>query len=106
MKIDTTKMVDITNTFDASTIYWPTEKGFVHEFEKNGDTPEHYFYASGNYAAPEHGGAHTDAPRHFNRDGITVEHVPLADCHGPAAVIAFSPRTRHDPEGMVPVEDI
>src|ERR1700757_129574 len=64
VKIDPAKVVDLTYTFDASTIYWPTEKGFVHEFEKNGDTPEHYFYASANYAAPEHGGTHTDAPRH------------------------------------------
>ena len=44
--IDPAKIVDLTYTFDASTIYWPTEKGFVHEFEKNGDTPEHYFYAA------------------------------------------------------------
>ena len=46
VKIDTAKIVDLTYTFDASTIYWPDEKGFVHRLEKNGDTPEHYFYAA------------------------------------------------------------
>jgi hypothetical protein len=43
------EMVDslrnLTYTFDEHTIYWPTEKGFVHQFEKNGDTPQHYFYS-------------------------------------------------------------
>lgn len=106
VKIDTAKIIDLTYTFDASTIYWPTEKGFVHEFEKNGDTPEHYFYASANYAAPEHGGTHTDAPRHFNRDGITLDQVPLADCIGPAAVIDFSARAAKDRDAMLTVDDI
>src|SRR5258708_23873227 len=106
MKIDTTKMVDITNTFDASTIYWPTEKGFVHEFEKNGDTPEHYFYSSANYAAPEHGGTHTDAPRHFSRDGMTLDQVPLTDCIGPASVIEFSSRAATGRYSMLTVDNI
>jgi kynurenine formamidase len=106
VRIDTAKVVDLTYTFDASTIYWPTEKGFVHQFEKNGDTPEHYFYASANYAAPEHGGTHTDAPRHFNRDGITLDQVPLADCIGPAAVIDFSARAAGNRDAMLTVEDI
>jgi hypothetical protein len=54
--IDPAKIIDLTYSFDDQTIYWPTEKGFVHQFEKNGETPEHYFYSSANYAAPEHGG--------------------------------------------------
>jgi len=41
--INPAKIVDLTYTFDEHTIYWPTEKGFVHQFEKNGDTPQHYF---------------------------------------------------------------
>ncbi|MFZ0248028.1 cyclase family protein [Candidatus Binatus sp.] len=106
VKIDTAKIIDLTYSFDARTIYWPTEKGFVHQFEKNGDTPEHYFYASANYAAPEHGGTHTDAPRHFNRRGVTLDQVPLTDCIGPAAVIDFSARAARDPDAMLSVDDI
>ena len=37
-----------------------------------------YFYAAAKYAAPEHGGTHMDAPVHFNREGMTVDQVPLA----------------------------
>ena len=101
VKIDTAKIIDLTYTFDASTIYWPDEKGFVHRLDKNGDTPEHYFYAAGDYAAPEHGGTHTDAPHHFNRNGITLDKVPLADCIGPAAVIDFSARAAKDRDAML-----
>ena len=108
LKIETAKIIDLTYTFDTSTIYWPGEKSFVHQFEKNGDTPapKHYFYALANYAAPEHGGTHTDAPRHFNRNGITLDQVPLADCIGPAAVIDFSARAAKDPDAMLSRDDI
>src|SRR5437660_12238994 len=85
--IDPVKIVDLTYTFDQHTIYWPTEKGFVHQFEKNGETPQHYFYSSANYAAPEHGGTHTDAPHHFSAEGKTHDQVPLSNCIGHPAVI-------------------
>jgi hypothetical protein len=83
VQIDPSKIVDLTHTFDASTIYWPGEEtGFTHEYEKKGMTPGHYFYSSAKYAAPEHGGTHADAPIHFNEHGMTADQVPLADCIG------------------------
>ncbi len=100
------KFVDLTYPFDNTTIYWPTEKGFAHQFEKYGDTPEHYFYSSANYAAPEHGGTHTDAPIHFNAKGRTLDQVPLSDCIGPAAVIDFSARAAKDRDATLSVDDI
>src|SRR5271169_3752454 len=63
---DSTKIIDLTYSFDASTIYWPTEGGFEHKFEKFGMQPGGYFYSSARFAAPEHGGTHMDAPLHFN----------------------------------------
>jgi kynurenine formamidase len=104
--IDTSKIVDLTYTFDQHTVYWPTEKPFVHEFEKYGETPEHYFYASAKFAAPEHGGTHNDAPLHFNAHGMTVDQIPLAECIGPAAVIDFSTRAAKDPDATLNVDDI
>jgi len=47
-----------------------------------------------------------DAPIHFNRDGMTVDQVPLSDMVGPAAVVDFSARAAHDPNAMLSVEDI
>jgi kynurenine formamidase len=105
-QIDPRKIVDLTYPFDASTIYWPTEHPFAHEFEHYGMEPGGYFYASAKYAAPEHGGTHMDAPVHFNRNGMTVDQVPLASMVGPAAVIDFSARAALDPDTMLTVEDI
>jgi kynurenine formamidase len=104
--VDSSKLVDLTYTFDANTIYWPTEGGFVHEFERYGMTPLHYFYSSAKYAAAEHGGTHMDAPIHFNEHGMTADQVPLADCIGPAAVIDFSARAENNPDATLSVDDI
>src|SRR5215467_3933667 len=71
------KIIDLTRTLDESTIYWPTEFPFHHEFEKYGDTPGGYFYSSAKFSAPEHLGTHTDAPIHFNAKGMTLDQVPL-----------------------------
>jgi kynurenine formamidase len=103
---DTSKLLDLTYSFDSTTIYWPTEKPLAHEFEKFGMTEEGYFYASGKYAAPEHGGTHLDAPIHFNQHGIYADQVPLANCIGPAAVIDFSARADGNPDAMLSVDDI
>src|SRR5208283_5858602 len=97
---DTSKLQDLTYSFNSDTIYWPTEKPLQHEFEKFGMTDLGYFYSSAKYAAPEHGGTHMDAPIHFNQNGIYADQVPLANCVGPAAVIDFSARAATDPDAM------
>jgi kynurenine formamidase len=102
---DTSKVIDLTYSFNSDTIYWPTEKPLQHEFEKFG-SEEGYFYASAKFAAPEHGGTHMDAPIHFNKGGIYADQVPLANCIGPAAVIDFSARAANDPDAMLSVDDI
>lgn len=104
--LDTSKLIDLTYSFDSDTIYWPTEKPLHHEFEKFGTTEEGYFYSSGKFAAPEHGGTHMDAPIHFNKAGIYADQVPLASCIGPAAVIDFSARAANHPDATLSVEDI
>lgn len=104
--VDTAKLVDLTYTFDATTIYWPTEPTFVHTFEHVGPTPLGYFYASAKFAAPEHGGTHMDAPIHFSRDGLTADKLPLRDFVGSAAVIDFSARARSNPDTTLSADDI
>jgi len=101
------KIVDLTYTFDSATVYWPTEKPFVHQFEHFGiEEPGGYFYAAAKFAAPEHGGTHMDAPLHFNRDGMSVDQVALSAMIGPAAVIDFSARASRDPNATLSVADI
>lgn len=104
--INPAKIVDLTYTFDTSTIYWPTEHPFVHQFEHYGTTPEGYFYSSAKFDAPEHGGTHMDAPIHFSKGAMTVDQVPLHSMVGPAVVIDFSGRAAHDPDATLSVDDI
>jgi kynurenine formamidase len=104
--IDPTKIIDLTYTFNTTTIYWPTEHPFVHEFEHYGMTPGGYFYSSAKFAAPEHVGTHMDAPIHFSKDAISVDQVPLSWMVGPAAVIDFSERAANNPDAMLSVNDI
>lgn len=101
------KVVDLTYTFDASTIYWPTEGGFVHQFEQFGlQQPEGYFYASAKFAAAEHGGTHMDAPLHFNRNGMAVDQVPMSYLMGPAAVIDFSASAYKNADATLSLEEV
>jgi kynurenine formamidase len=102
---DKSKLIDLTYDFGSNTIYWPTEKPLHHEFENFGSEAG-YFYASGKFAAPEHGGTHMDAPIHFNQNGSYAHQVALANCIGPAAVIDFSARAANDPDAMLKVDDI
>ncbi len=104
--IEPARIIDLTYTFDASTVYWPTEHPFVHQFEHYGMTTEGYFYSSGKFAAPEHGGTHMDAPIHFSKGAMTVDQVPLSAMVGPAAVIDFSRRAAKNPDAMLSIEDI
>ncbi len=46
-----------------------------------------------------HNGTHVDAPRHFVRDGITIDQLPLETLIGPCEVVSFAhPVTREDLE--------
>lgn len=104
--VDPSKVLDLTYTFDAQTVYWPTEKPFDHAFERHGTTAGGYFYSSAKFSAAEHGGTHMDAPYHFNQHGMTADRVPLLNCIGPAAVIDFSARAARQPDAVLTVEDI
>jgi kynurenine formamidase len=106
LAIDSAKMIDLTYTFDAMTIYWPTEHPFVHQFEHYGMTSGGYFYSSAKMDAPEHGGTHMDAPIHFSKSGISADQVPLASMIGPAVVIDFSERAANNPDATLNVADI
>ena len=79
--------MDLSHAFDADTIYWPTEEGFVLERGDDGVTPGGYYYAAHRFRSAEHGGTHIDAPNHFHAGGWTVEEIPLERLVGPAVVV-------------------
>src|SRR6187549_2042758 len=81
------RIVDLTHSFGADTIYWPTEKGFQFEPGNNGRTSKGYYYAANRFSAAEHGGTHLDAPLHFAEGQESADQLPLERLVGEAAVI-------------------
>jgi kynurenine formamidase len=85
--IDTAKAVDLTYSFDETTVNWPTAKPFQYEKEAWGPSAGGYWYAAGRYAASEHLGTHLDSPIHFAEGGLTVERLPVSSLIAPAVVV-------------------
>lgn len=98
--------IDLTHSFDAATIYWPTEKGF--EFDAgptNGPTAKGYYYAANRFTTAEHGGTHLDAPRHFSATGQTSEAIPVDRLVGDTVVINVLQQCAADPAYEVSPDD-
>jgi kynurenine formamidase len=90
LRIDLSKLVDLTWDFDENTIYWPTAKGFQWRRDAWGMSAGGYWYASGSYAASEHGGTHLDSPIHFGKGQPSTEQIPVSRLIAPVYVIDVS----------------
>ncbi|HEX5103854.1 MAG TPA: cyclase family protein [Pirellulaceae bacterium] len=100
------RFVDLSHPFDETTIYWPTEAGFVLERGNNGVTPKGYYYAANRFRAAEHGGTHIDAPVHFSEGGHTVDQIELSRLIGEAVVIDVSAKCEQDRDYLIGVADL
>lgn len=101
------KVVDLTHVFDATTVYWPTEKeGFRLEVEHDGPTPGGWHYSANKIHAPEHGGTHMDAPIHFAEGRLPADRVPLASLIGPAVVVDVTASASADRDYRVTPADL
>lgn len=107
-KIDFTgaKIIDLSHTFDGQTIYWPTEDGFKFEKGPDGVTPQGYYYAANRFAAPEHGGTHIDAPKHFGISSHTVDQIPVEQLIGNAILIDVTRQSEANRDYQVSVTDL
>jgi len=103
----TARIVDLTWTFDASTLYWPTSPStFKLDALSFGETPGGWFYAANTFCAPEHGGTHLDAPVHFAREGWTADHLPVERLLAPVYVLDIAERASADPDATLEAADI
>ena len=98
---DRGQVVDLTWPFDETTIYWPTEEGFVREFGTAGPTERGYYYEAHAFRAAEHGGTHIDAPIHFFAGRDHVDEIPLDRLMGPGVVVDVSTASLADPDHLV-----
>jgi len=102
-----TRLVDLTWTFDSTTLYWPTSpSGFEKTVLHAGPTPGGYWYTANSFCAPEHGGTHFDAPIHFAEGRHAADEVPLEQLVGPAFVIDVSHQAASDPDYRLTTQDV
>jgi kynurenine formamidase len=100
------RLVDLSHAFDADTIFWPTEEGFVLERDPAGAADADYYFTANRFRTAEHGGTHIDAPIHFFPDRWTVDQIPLERLLGPAILVDVSGQAKLDPDYQVSVEDL
>ncbi|MFQ5700234.1 MAG: cyclase family protein [Acidobacteriota bacterium] len=100
------RVVDLTYPFDSTTIYWPTEPPFRYERNTEGVTEAGHWYASGRFAAAEHGGTHIDAPFHFWEAGSKLDAIDPGRLIGPGIVVDVSRSCGKDPDYLVTVDDL
>ena len=101
------RVVDLTHTFNAKTLYWPTATtGFQLQRTAFGPTPGGYFYSSNSYAAPEHGGTHLDAPIHFYERGVSADRIPVEQLIAPAVVIDVRAKAAKDADYRLTKADV
>ena len=99
------QFVDLSHSYSAETIYWPTEEGFKFEREFDGLTEKGYYYAANKFCSPEHGGTHIDAPIHFFKDGQTVDQIPIKQFFGQTMVIDVTQKSEKNPDYEVSIQD-
>lgn len=105
-QIDDAKLVDLTHSFDAETVYWPTAKGFEWRKTDWGADKQGRWYASAEFCTSEHGGTHLDAPIHFAEGRQTTEQIEVARLVGPAYVIDISAQAAKDRDYQLQPGDI
>ena len=102
----TGELVDLSHTYDKTTIFWPTAAPFALETVSAGLTPGGYYYAANNFSTSEHGGTHLDAPVHFAEGKSTVDQIALNRLVGPAVVIDVTPQSDANADYLITVADI
>lgn len=100
------EIVDLSHTYDSSTIFWPTAETFRLDVVANGMTPGGYFYAANNFFSSEHGGTHLDAPVHFAEGAQSVDQLPLDRLFGEAYIVDVTAEAAKNADYQVTVADL
>jgi kynurenine formamidase len=105
--LDDYQLIDLSHTYGADTVYWPTSPtAFAKEELANGMTEGGWFYSAYSVCTPEHGGTHIDAPVHFAEDGHSTDEIPLADLLAPAIVIDVSAQAAENRDYRLTENDV
>lgn len=99
-------LVDLSHSYDATTIFWPTAEGFALRKDAEGVTPAGFYYAANTFTTAEHGGTHIDAPVHFAEGRQTVDQIPLQRLIAPAVVVDVVQASEQNADYQVTVDDV
>ena len=98
-------IVDLSYSFDAESVYWPTAETFKLEKDFEGVTEKGYYYSAYRYAAAEHGGTHIDAPVHFAKGRNSVDQIPLDQLMGQGVVIDVTSQCASNADYLIAIDD-
>jgi len=99
------RYVDLTHSFDESTVFWPTAEGFKLEVLSADTTDAGFYYAANQFSLAEHGGTHLDAPVHFSEGKQSADEIPLERLIGPAILVDVTERCSRDRDYQVTTDD-
>ncbi|GIY71731.1 uncharacterized protein CDAR_290931 [Caerostris darwini] len=100
------ELVDMTYTFDETTLHYPTTKEFEMNVILNGTIEGGSWLQVEEYSSAIHVGTHMDAPAHFTKGGQTVEEIPVDRLIAPAAVIDITAKADLEPDAEASIEDL
>jgi kynurenine formamidase len=105
--LGTAEVIDLSHSFDESTIYWPTSPStFELDRLSFGQTPGGWFYSANALCTPEHGGTHLDAPIHFAAGAQSADQLDLRKMIAPAVVIDVAARAEAEADYRLTVDDV
>ena len=99
------QVVELTWSYDADTVYWPTASGFELDVDFKGMTEAGFYYEANSFRTAEHGGTHLDAPIHFAAARHHTDEIPLERLMGPAVLIDVASKALADRDYQVSVAD-
>ncbi|OUS01010.1 cyclase [Flavobacteriales bacterium 33_180_T64] len=100
------KLVDLSHTYSAETIYWVTAKEFKLDTVFNGQTDKGFYYSANNFSTAEHGGTHIDAPIHFAKKGQSVDEISLEKLIGHAIKVDVSSKALNNSDYLISIDDL
>jgi len=106
VKLDPSRLVDMSYTFDEQTIYWPTAKPFEWHKDAWGKREDGQWYSSATFTTSEHGGTHLDSPLHFAEGKMAAHEIPLSRLIAPARVIDITAQCTRDRNYLLTPADI
>ena len=88
------ELVDLSHTYDQTTIFWPTPRRSRSRRWPTARHPAGFYYSANNFSAAEHGGTHLDAPVHFAEGRWRRPDCTRVGSIAPAVVIDVAQRER------------